>query len=275
MGSAEARASLQAVNDEHDRRVQLLEQLLGDASIDDNGVEHRGLAWLYPEVKQWPMVRSIGGAGGGKPGSALPFNAEALDFIGGSYWTGESSQDRCTDAELDDVENYQPGFEPTVLGMEDSVRRALKAGPVFRERQALDDILEPMPSVLAAIAFLRSSIVAIAGDDFLFRFVREEASRLATRAASMMLGSRFSAGRSQCPKCYEPQSVISDEDRAVCVNPFCRTAGGMRHCWEWLTTRPEGAAADWRAQWIEVDEPDVRGRGQVTDEKLSRWAEAG
>jgi hypothetical protein len=266
---------LQAVKDQHTIRVETLTRLLGETFVDDDEVEHHGLTWLYPLVKKWPMVRSLGG-GSGKPGSRVPFNAAALDFLGSFYWTGESSQDRCSHAELMDEDNYQPGFEPTVLGMERSVRIALKTGPPpTRQPQVPGDILKPIPAVVDAIAWLLAAVDAIAADPNLYALVKSEATRLATRAASMIFGSRFSASRSQCPHCYQPDSVISDEDRAVCVNPWCRTATGGRSCWEWLANKPALAADDWRPQWIEVPEPDVRGRGQVSDEQLSRWAQTG
>lgn len=270
---------MQAVKSQHQVRVETLTRLLGDVTEDEHGVLHHGLTWLYPQVKTWPTVRSVGGGGGGKPGTALPFNAEALDFIGGDYWVGDSSQDRCSDSELDDPTNYRTGFEPTVLGMEQSVRIQLGAGRAPKHpRPSADDILEPLPAVTAAIAWLLAAVDAIAANDFLYAFVREECARLASRATSMMLGSRFSAGRSQCPHCYQTDSVISDEDRAVCVSPICRRADGSRHCWRWALERPEQLPDDgqpWVAQWVDVDEPDLRGRGQVTDEKLSRWAETG
>jgi len=131
-----------------------------------------------------------------------------------------------------------------------------------------------VPAVVAAIEHLHAMTPALAENYLLTTLVVDEAIRLIVRARGMMHGSKFTAGRSQCPHCYELESVISDEDRAVCVNPFCRDATGGRHCWRMLPVdvndRPMPGA-----EWTEVNEPDLRGRGQVTDEQLSRWADVG
>jgi hypothetical protein len=257
---------LHAVETQLQHDTGKLLRALGDTDVDDHGNEHHGLAWWYPQVKLWPTVRSVGGGGGGgKPGTALPLNAEALDFIGSTYWVGESSLDRCSDGELDDPSNYRAGFEPTVLGLERSVRRAL--GHLDAPRLApAADVLSPVPAVVAALTYLRTFAPEIAAQPFLLELVLEEALRLAVRARGMMHGSRWSAGRGPCPHCHQVESVISDEDRAVCINTLCRNADdGSRHCWRY----------DAETGWVEVPEPDVRGRGQVSDEKLSRWADVG
>lgn len=253
-----------AVKSAQQSRAEELTALLGDTVVDEHDVEQHGLAWWYPQVKQWPTVRSVGGAGG-RGGAALPLNVEALDFIGGHYWIGEKSQDRCSHAELQDEDNYRHGFEPTVLELEKSVRRALGQTPPTPLPRTSDP-LAPVPAVTAALAHLLEVADAIAMHELLYDLVRAEAVRLIVRARGMMHGSRFTAGRSQCMYCYVPESVISDEDRAVCVTPFCRDAAGGRHCW-----RVDALTG----QWVEVSEPDLRGRGQVTDEQLSRWADVG
>jgi hypothetical protein len=245
-------------------RAEILLGLLADTSVDEHETEQHGLSWWYPQVKQWPAVRSVGGAGGSSGGAALPLNVEALDFIGGKYWIGERSQDRCSHAELMDEDNYRHGFETTVLELDKSVRRSLgQSAPEPRPRTG--DPLQPMPAVTAALEHLVANVDAVALMPFLFELVRSEATRLIVRARGMMHGSRFTAGRSQCMYCFEVESVISDEDRAVCVTPFCRDEAGGRRCWR----------KDITGSWVEVIEPDIRGRGQVSDEQLSRWSDVG
>lgn len=253
--------ALRAILTPEQLRTTDLQRLLGDTTVDEHGTEEHGLSWWYPQVKHWPTVRSVGAGGSGGGKSALPLNAEALDFIGGQYWIGEQSQDRCSEADLMDEDNYRHGFEPTVLELEKSVRRALgQLQPPAYARAA--DPLDPVPAVVHALAHLLDMAAVIAEHVFLYELVRSEAVRLIVRARSMMHGSRFTATRSQCMYCFETESVISDEDRAVCVTPFCRDETGGRRCWR----------KDATGQWVEVVEPDIRGRGQVTDEKLSRWA---
>lgn len=262
-------------------RADELRRVLGDTTTDEHGEEQHGLAWWYPQVKQWPTVRSVGGDGGSGGSASLPLNAEALDFLGGHYWVGEKSQDRCSHAELMDEENYRHGFEPTVLELDKSVRRALgQLQPPAHARAA--DPLQPTPAVVHALEHLLDMVDAIADDVFLSALVHGEAVRLVVRARAMMHGSRFSAGRGPCTHCHLPESVISDEDRAVCINPWCRDALGGRHCWRYVGFGDDGAQlpADQqhravRHAWVEVAEPDIRGRGQVSDEQLSRWADVG
>lgn len=269
------------VRSSHEERVEYLTEVLADTTVDDHGVEQHGLAWWYPQIKQWPTVRSVGSGGSSSAGSSLPLNAEALDFIGGHYWIGEKSQDRCSQADLLDEDNYRHGFEPTVLELDKSVRRALLLLPPEPQPRAADP-LQPTPAVVVALEHLLSLVDAIARNDLIYELVRSEAIRLIVRARGMMHGSRFSAGRSQCPHCYEVDSVISDEDRAVCVNPICRDTVGARHCWRIVAVDGEGQQLSDDKQhlaarriWVEVGEPDIRGRGQVSDEQLSRWADVG
>ena len=265
------------------RAVAHLRAVLGDATPnDDGGDDHLGLAWWYPQVKAWPTVRSVGASGGGGGSAPMPLNVEAVDFIGGHYWVGERSQDRCSTAELMDEDNYRAGFEPTVLGLERSVRAALgQTPPPARPRTG--DPLQPSPAVVAALGYLWEFAPEIAADELLHELVREEAIRLVVRARGMMHGSKWSAGRGPCTFCHLPESVISDEDRAVCINPWCRDAVGGRRCWRFLSQADVDQAlvagvdaGDWlEVGWLEVPEPDVRGRGQVSDEQLSRWAQTG
>lgn len=254
---------LRAVEDRQQKTLGLLRRVLGTTDVDEHGVEHHGLRWWYPQVKRWPAVRSVGSGGSGGSGAGAPLNVEAVDFIGGHYWVGERSQERCSHAELMDEDNYRAGFEVTVLGLERAARRALGQNPPPR-LPSTGDPLQPLPAVQAALAYLEEFAPEIAQHEFLLELVREEAIRLVVRARGMMHGSRFSAGRGPCPHCHQVESVISDEDRAFCDNQMCRTRTGERHCWRFL----EG-------QWVEVPEPDIRGRGQVTDEQLSRWRETG
>jgi hypothetical protein len=247
-------------------RAADLQALLTDTFVDEHDVEQHGLAWWYPQLKHWPTVRSVGAGRGGATG-ALPLNVEAVDFIGGRYFIGDTGDD------IDDPLNYRDGFEPTVLELEKSVRRSLGQLPPARQPRAADP-LQPTPAVLAALEHLQACIDAIAASELLYELVVAEAARLIVRARGMMHGSRFTAGRSQCMYCFVPESVISDEDRAVCVTPFCRTSDGARRCWRMLPVDDNGRPIP-GAQWVAVNEPDLRGRGQVTDEQLSRWADVG
>lgn len=236
--------------------------LLGETSIDDEGLEQHGLGWAYPLLRGWTTVQSSTG-GPGSAGSTLPLRVAALDFLSGSYWVGVASQDFSSWEDLADPRNYALGFEPSVLEMESAIRCGLRTGPPpLRDRQMPTD-------VLAAIRWLLAAVPAIMGAG-LDRYATAEAGRLVTGAEAMMLGPRWSASRGPCSYCHQPDSVISDEDRAFCLTSWCRTRAGERHCWRWLSTRPVGAPDSWRPEWVEVGEPDVRGRGRVTDEQLTR-----
>lgn len=270
-------STLRPVRSDLHKRAEALRRVLG-ATVIEHDVEQHGLAWWYPQVKAWPAVRSVGGAGGGGR-AALPLNAEALDFLGGRYWVGEKSQDRCSHGELMDEENYRLGFEPTLLELDRSVCRALGLLPPPLQPRATDP-MSPTPAVLAALDHLLELVDAIAAHEFLSDLVYSEATRLIVRARAMMHGSRFTAARSQCMHCHEVDSVISDEDRAVCINPWCRTPDGNRHCWRVASFDAAGrllpAGQEHKAtrrDWVEVTEPDIRGRGQLSDEQLSRWAD--
>jgi hypothetical protein len=276
-------AGLRAVHAQDRNDVAALRRLLGDTDVDAYDVEHHGLAWWYPQLKHWPTVRSVGGGRAGGASGPLPLNVEALDFLSEKYWVGTRSIDRCSDDELDDPDNYRAGFEPTLLELERSVRRALgQAEPPHHHPPA--DLLDELPAVRAALDYLREFAPEIVADELLHELVREEAIRLIVRARGMLHGARWSAGRGPCMNCHQPWSVVSDEDRAVCINPMCRRPNGERYCWTYLAQRDVDEAlvhdvaptSPWlEPGWLDVPEPDVRGRGQVSDEQLSRWAHTG
>jgi hypothetical protein len=253
------------VHDLHQRErddglVGHLRTRLGDTVVDDDGNELHGLAWWYPQVKAWPSVRSVGSSGGGRGGgSAPPLNLEAVDFLGNRYWIGETDQDKASLAEQLDDENYRAGLEPTVLGLELAVRRALGHLRPPRQRRT-SNILAPAPAVVAALGYLWQFAPEIVADEFLHELVREEVTRLVARARSMMHGSLWTAGRGPCPECHGIDTVVNDDDRAVCLNPFCRDSDGGRRCW--------GKAAD--GQWVRIPEPDIRSRGRLDDDTLRK-----
>jgi hypothetical protein len=239
--------------------AQRLRQLLTHGHDDEHTGEHQpGLLDWYPIVVEWTTVRSVGG-GGGKH-APLPFNADALDFLGGRYWANPDVTMGAAGAEGEaDPSNYREGFEPTVLGLEAAARRGLGFAQAPQMRAAP---LQPKPSVVAALRWLGDATEVLYDVlPLLADTVREEALRLVVRSRSMAWGARLAAQRSQCPHCYQVESVWSDEDRAVCVTPTCRRPDGSRRCWQVVD-----------GQWVEVQEPDLRGRGQVSDEQLSRWS---
>lgn len=239
--------------------AQKLRQLLTYGHHDEYSGEHQpGLLDWYPTVVQWTTVRSVGEPGGGKT-APLPFNADAMDFLGGRYWANpDMTMGEAGPAGEADPENYREGFEPTVLGLEAAARRGLG----FERATHLRGLpLEPKPAVTAALKWLgHSAELLYDALPLLADTVREEALRLIVRSRSMLWGARFTAQRSQCPLCFQTESVWSDELRAVCITPTCRRADGSRHCWEFV----DGV-------WHSVQEPD-RGRGQVSDEQLQRWS---
>jgi hypothetical protein len=265
--------------------AQRLRQLLTYGHHDEHTGEHQpGLLDWYPIVVEWTTVRSVGGGSGGKH-APLPFNADAMDFLGGRYWANpDMTMGEAGAAGEADPENYREGFEPTVLGLELAARRALGFESAMRMRS---EPLAEKPGVLAALRWLGDttetlySVLPLLADT-----VREESLRLIVRSRSMAWGARMNAQRSQCPHCYQIESVWSDEDRAVCITPTCRRPDGSRHCWRMLcqacqrppTEAPRCiASADRRhvaPTWAEVAEPDPRGRGQVSDEQLTKWASA-
>lgn len=255
--------TMHAVKDQHEQAVSDLQRLLGDTYVDEHGDEHHGLAWWYPQMNAWLTVRSVGGGGGGKPGTSLPFNASALDFVAGWYWIGLDDQDRCSHADLMTETNYERGFERTVLHLEAQVRLALRLGaPPVRPRGGA---LEPKPAVVQALEWLYAVSDTIQVEaPIVAAIVSNHARRVLARSVGMAWGAKWAAGRGPCPKCHNVDTVVSDEDRAVCVQTSCRRPDGSRWCWRFT----EG-------MWVEVAEPDVRGRGQVSDDDLSRWAETG
>jgi hypothetical protein len=243
--------------------AQALRQLLTHGHDDEHTGEHQpGLLEWYPTVVRWTTVRSVGAGGGGKH-APLPFNADAMDFLAGRYWANpDMTMGEAGAAGEGDPENYREGFEPTVLGLELAARRGLGFEQPTRLRA---EPLAPKPAVIAALRWLGGAAELLYDAlPMLADTVREEAIRLAVRSRSMAWGTRLDAQRSQCPHCYQVESVWSDEDRAVCITPTCRRPDGSRVCWR----KVDG-------DWTEVQEPDIRGRGQVSDEQLTRWAQPG
>lgn len=241
--------------------AEKLRQLLTYGHDDEHTGEHQpGLLEWYPTVVQWTTVRSVGSAGGSGKSAPLPFNADAMDFLAGRYWANPdlTMAGAGPNGEAD-PENYREGFEPTVLGLEAATRRGLG----FERATHLRGMpLEPKPAVVAALKWLgHSTELLYDALPLLADTVREEALRLIVRSRGMAWGARLDAQKSQCPHCYQVESVWSDEDRAVCVTPTCRRPDGSRHCWRVVA-----------GEWQEVEEPDVRGRGQVSDEQLQRWS---
>ncbi len=253
---------LRVVRDRHQHLTTRLRQVLGETSTDDQGEEIHGLAWWYPQVKQWPAVRSVGasGAGGRGGSSAAPINLEALAFVTGRYWIGEDNLDAADDQALEDPANYRQGFEPTVLELERTIRRALGHMPPPSQPRGADP-LWPAPTVTAALAYLSEFAPEIAADQYRLELVREEAIRLIAWARGMMHGSLWTTGSGPCPECHGPNTVVNDGDRAVCLNPFCRDPDGGRTCW--------GFDRD-RKVWVRINEPDRPGRGRLDDRQLSK-----
>jgi hypothetical protein len=266
--------------------AQRLRQLLTHGHDDEHTAEHQpGLLEWYPIVVEWTTVRSVGGGGGGRH-APLPFNADAMDFLGGRYWANpDVTMGEAGAAGEADPENYREGFEPTVLGLESAARRGLGFGPASHWRGAP---LEPKPAVVNALRWLgHSTELLYDALPLLADTIREESLRLIVRSRSMAWGARMNAQRSQCPHCYQVESVWSDEDRAVCITPTCRRPDGSRHCWRVLCQachRPPAEAPRCAEMgdgvhvapvWAEVPEPDPRGRGQVSDEQLTKWASTG
>lgn len=257
--------ALHSVGKRHTRLTSELRGLLGDTQVGEDGQDWHGLVWWYPQVKRWSTVRSVGRGSGG--GTALPLNAEAVDFVSGTYWADEQNrvmpQARTERdiADLGDPLNYRPGFEMTALGLECSVRRGLGQAPPPRRTPARDPLCAS-PAVTAALVYLLEFSPEIAADDMLRDLVRSEAIRLLVRSRGMLHGARWTASRGPCMHCHQPESVVSDGERAVCITPMCRTVDGERHCWR---------VDDEKQEWVAVLEPDLRGRGQVTDDQLSRY----
>ncbi len=246
-----------------DRTRQLL---LGWDEDDDagQGVHRPGLADSYSTVVEWTTVRSVGDAGGrGGKDAPLPFNADAMDFLGGNYWADTerpmpSGQTDREQDELSDPLNYRPGFEPTILGLEASARRALGFGPAPRLR---GEPLEPKPAVIAAMAWLAEALPALRERaPLLAEGLHTEVLRLWLKVRTMVNGARIKAGVNQCEHCYALSVVATDVD-AVCINPMDKAPDGGRRCW-W--NDPD----DPTSWWVSVTEP-ARGRAW-SDEQLER-----
>jgi hypothetical protein len=265
--------------------AQKLRQLLTYGHHDERSGEHQpGLLDWYPTIVEWTTVRSVGGGGGGKH-APLPFNADAMDFLAGRYWANpDLTMGEAGPSGESDPENYREGFEPTVLGLEGAARRGLGFAQALPQRA---EPLQPKPAVLAGLRWLGDATEMLYDAlPLLAETVREEALRLIVRSRSMTWGSRLTAQRSQCPHCYQVESVWSDEERAVCITPTCRRPDGSRHCWMALCSACEKSAPEeprckasalgvHQLVWAATQEPDLRGRGQVSDEQLTRWATTG
>jgi hypothetical protein len=245
--------------------------------------DRHGLAWWYPQVVAWVGIRSTSGRSGAGGAVAVPIDLGALDFLVGRYWVGEKDDD------VDDETNYRSGFVPTILGLEQSARRALGLGPRPRSRAEGYSGLGEDPRVDEALDWLAAHAAAVLedGHELFAETVRDEALRLLARATATLYGGRFEATQNPCQYCESSDSVIADEDRAVCINQDCRDTHGGRRCWRsvdvaandelgyesWLGYAPDDAMPhDPVMQWVLVEEPNVRGRGQVTEEQVLRWA---
>jgi hypothetical protein len=233
----------------------------------DSSYDGHGLTWWYPKVVDMVGVRNTGGRRGSGGAVAVPIDLGALDFLAGKYWALDEPP---TERTIDDPDSYRTGFTPTVIGLEQSARTALGLERRLRRRHEGYDGVSADPRVLEALAWIAAhadNIVAEAPQ--LAATIKHHANRLRGRAMVMLLGSRFEATVNECMYC-EQLTVIADEDRAVCRNPDCRRPDGARRCWRLLEPEP-GA----ELTWTEVDEPDVRGRGRLSEEQLPRWTETG
>jgi hypothetical protein len=233
----------------------------------DPAWDMHGLTWWYPQVVDLLNVRSTGGRRGAGGAIAVPIDLGALDFVSGRYWAADETP---TERTLDDPDSYRLGFVPTVIALEQSARRALRLEPRPRRKAEGYDGLGVDARIPAALAWLAVHAQQLFDEAPLYaRTVRQEALRLLGRSAAMVLGNRFTASVNECMHCAQ-LTVIADEDRAVCRNPECRRPDGTRYCWQLRPDAETGAPA-----WTEVDEPDVRGRGRLTEEQMSRWTDTG
>lgn len=166
-----------------------------------------------------------------------------------------------------DPDNWRPGFKRTVLELEASTRRVLGFGELQRRRPAGYPGYGPDPRVTDALHWLASCQTALADEhaDWL-DVVVEELVRILARANGMVLGGRRpdTVETRPCGSCGHPSSIVMDPDRAVCINPECRTDDGERRCWEW----DEEAGG-----WAPVEMPALKpARARYVDEQATRWA---
>lgn len=166
-----------------------------------------------------------------------------------------------------DPDNWRAGFKRTVLELEASTRRVLGFGELQRARPADYPGHGADPRIADALSWLASCQPALAErhEDWL-DVVHEELVRILARAKGMTLGGRRPASveTRPCGSCGHPSSVVMDPDRAVCINPECRTETGERRCWEW-----DEEAND----WAPVELPTLKpARARYVDEQATRWA---
>jgi hypothetical protein len=229
----------------------------------DPSWDRHGLAWWYPHVAELVGVRTTSGRAGGGGAVAVPIDLGALDFVDGQYWALDEAP---TERTMDDPDSYRLGFVPTVIELEKSARRALRLAPRPRPKAEGYDGLGLDGRVTAALEWMAAHAEQLVDEAPMFaETVRSEALRLLGRSSAMVMGNRFTATVNACMYCTQT-TVVADEDRAVCINPDCRRDDGSRWCWRY----DSGAGT-----WIEADEPDVRGRGQLADDQLPKPADLG
>lgn len=224
----------------------------------DPSWDRHGLSWWYRHVLGLVRSTSSNGRRGAGGSISVPIDISALDFLAHEYST------------LDDPDTFLPGFVPTIFGLEQSARRALRYEPRHRPRAEGFDGLPSsydarVPAALSWIAD-RADDLTVAAPMFADT-VRDEALRLLGRARAMVLGKQFSV--TVCMYCTR-DTVVGDHDRAACINPQCRKSDGTLYCWRYVVVDEElGTQA-----WVEIDEPFDRGRGRnhVTEDDLTRWA---
>jgi hypothetical protein len=234
----------------------------------DPAWDGHGLSWWYPHLIDLIRVRTTSGRGGAGGSLAVPIDLTALDFIAGKYWSADEPP---TEDTVDDPDNYRLGFVPTVIELEKSARRALRLQPRPRPRAEGYDGVSEDQRVVAALEWLAVHAQQLVDEAPMFAdTVRAEALRLIGRASALVIGNRFDATVNVCMYC-EQETVVADEDRAVCRNPQCRRPDGTRRCWRYQEIVYLDGTHSGTYGWVEVDEPDVRGRGRLTDEQLSRW----
>lgn len=247
----------------------------------DPAWDRHGLSWWYPHIVGLVRVRTTNGRGGAGGSLAVPVDLTALDFLAGKYWSADYAPAHtveCGDPKVSqhcdgcDPDNYRLGLVPTVIALEQSARRALRLKPRPRPRvEGYDGVSSEDPRVYAALEWMAVHAQQLVDEAPMFaETLRNELLRLVGRAAAMMLGNRFTATVNACQHC-EQETVVADEDRAVCRNPECRKADGSRHCWRYQEVMYADGTPSGTFAWVEIAEPDVRGRGRLTEEQLSRW----
>lgn len=237
--------------------LQLRNLLLGyvDEHTQDS---HPGLISYYPTVVALTATKS--GRGGSGTGGNVPLDTAALDFCSGAYWSADGRPMPDTE-QARNPDNYRPGFEMTVLGLVDTTRAALDMTPAILPR-AVGQTHAPRPDVFNGLRWLSLRADDIADrHPVLFRNICVELTRLWVHVYGVVWGSSKDVTHSQCPHCYQVESVWSNGTNAVCITPGCRTESGARWCWELVG-----------GEWQAIAEPDA-GDGTHTDEDLQRWSD--